>query len=438
MKINISMEVILLYDKLSRNKPGKLGLPLDNGGKGNKCVFYIQCKHRQIKVKWALISSFLRIDPNCLYLYVIPGLGSFQETLNLIPLKSKNILKKHKIPVLLSLPSEGFSFKDFEYWLDRIQYEFYKNDWQDVPKYFLFGNLIMEKVWTDHQNSVADLLDKVPYPHIFQIDKQSKFIRTFACNYFEYSTVLHLKNKIDSKQLLDFKLADILDSQRNIDFLNYNRHLRPHRFALVCELHRLGLLENSYYSLIGGENFHIGPHFIDNVLQYIPQDGHFSTKNFFNNYKPINIEFEDSAVNDIFRSDARHYLDTFFSLVTETEVSEDSLFITEKTFKPIANYHPFIIWGSPGTLEFLRSRGYQTFPELFCEDYDKEYDKFKRFDMIVNEIKKFVNLDLDEKRRRFASIVDKLDHNYKNFYSRPDEFKTFVDNMFTTIYQDQR
>ena len=61
------------------------------------------------------------------------------------------------------------------------------------------------------------------------------------------------------------------------------------------------------------------------------------------------------------------YKETFFSLVSETLFGEDkeSLFITEKTFKPIAYRHPFMIVGSMGTLRHLRYLGYETFPEMF-------------------------------------------------------------------------
>ena len=44
-----------------------------------------------------------------------------------------------------------------------------------------------------------------------------------------------------------------------------------------------------------------------------------------------------------------HYLDSYFSIVSESSIT--TRFITEKTYKPIYNLHPFIIIGSARFLE---------------------------------------------------------------------------------------
>ena len=73
-------------------------------------------------------------------------------------------------------------------------------------------------------------------------------------------------------------------------------------------------------------------------------------------------------------------------MISETETSDQCIFITEKTYKPIYTGHPFIIWGNPGTLTYLRSIGYKTFPTLFDESYDNELDPVKRLEMIILQI----------------------------------------------------
>jgi hypothetical protein len=63
------------------------------------------------------------------------------------------------------------------------------------------------------------------------------------------------------------------------------------------------------------------------------------------------------------------YAQTCFSLVSETSVKNE-LFISEKIFKPLAHNHPLIVYGCPGTLEYIRSRGFETFGHRIDESYD--------------------------------------------------------------------
>lgn len=63
------------------------------------------------------------------------------------------------------------------------------------------------------------------------------------------------------------------------------------------------------------------------------------------------------------------YADTAFSMVIESRV-EDRLFVSEKIFKPLRHGHPFMVYGSPGILQYLRDQGFQTFATELDESYD--------------------------------------------------------------------
>jgi hypothetical protein len=92
--------------------------------------------------------------------------------------------------------------------------------------------------------------------------------------------------------------------------------------------------------------------------------------------------------------------------------------LTEKPFRAIVNYHPYIIVGCNGTLEYLKSLGFETFPELFDESYDNEPDMAKRLLMVINEVEKFVNLTFDEKMSRYRMVHDKVLHNREVFFNK--------------------
>ena len=76
------------------------------------------------------------------------------------------------------------------------------------------------------------------------------------------------------------------------------------------------------------------------------------------------------------------YGQTAFSLVAETMV-DTQLFVSEKSFKPLAHGHPFLIFGTAGTLAYLRSLGFETFGHRVDESYDKIINPDKKSEMIL-------------------------------------------------------
>lgn len=114
-------------------------------------------------------------------------------------------------------------------------------------------------------------------------------------------------------------------------------------------------------------------------------------------------EFQRNFVPDWYDS-------THFSLVAETQVNGNNLFVTEKTFKPIAYYHPFLIVGQPGVLKFLKENGFETFENIFNEIYDSEIDFQTRFNIVTDNIKYFSYEPYS------ATTWEKLKHNHARFF----------------------
>jgi hypothetical protein len=103
------------------------------------------------------------------------------------------------------------------------------------------------------------------------------------------------------------------------------------------------------------------------------------------------------------------YNQTYSSLVVETK-QHGSMFITEKTFKPMAFYHPFQIIGVPGTLTELRKLGFETFDNLFDESYDSIEDIGTRIDKIINNLQQIKLIPYDN------LTIEKLHHNQARFF----------------------
>ena len=85
------------------------------------------------------------------------------------------------------------------------------------------------------------------------------------------------------------------------------------------------------------------------------------------------------------------YDHTHFTVVLESIRSweERVCFLTEKTYKPIAFCHPFMLIGAVGGLQLLQEQGFETFANMFDESYDQEDDFDIKMQKIINNIKNF-------------------------------------------------
>ena len=110
------------------------------------------------------------------------------------------------------------------------------------------------------------------------------------------------------------------------------------------------------------------------------------------------------------------HLKSFLNIVTETLYDNDTLFISEKTYKPIYLCQPFIVFGNPFTLNKLHQLGYKTFDKWWDESYDSELDLKKRFDKIVKVIEQISELNVEELMKLKNEMREVLIHNYLNFF----------------------
>lgn len=216
-------------------------------------------------------------------------------------------------------------------------------------------------------------------------------------------------------------------------FLCYNRMPRLHRVKMFTELHKRGLHNDAlisfhdedgalsegrwrevasipHYTSHWGETFH---YFFDNIMPNLEQ---FKLNKTEERWNPV----------DITQDDFDHFHDTYFSVINETlfykddyqyhalcDISPtDSVFLSEKIFKPLACKHPFLVIGVDRTLEHLRKYGYKTFDKWFDESYDLEPDDDKRMEMCVAEIERLSKLSDDEWCTMYKEMVPTLQHNF--------------------------
>jgi hypothetical protein len=124
-------------------------------------------------------------------------------------------------------------------------------------------------------------------------------------------------------------------------------------------------------------------------------------------------------------ADLAEYDKSWFSVATETEMRPRPSRITEKSVKPLANFHPMLVLGNPGSLALIRSYGFETFGDVFDESYDDELDPRRRFDLVYEQVVRLCRME----ERALASIesrlADKLIHNARwGLTTFPSSYRT--------------
>jgi len=178
------------------------------------------------------------------------------------------------------------------------------------------------------------------------------------------------------------------------DFLYLNKGARTHRVKLYDRLLAMGLLENSIHTFIERSP----PKRLDKKYELPGIDPE--------NYPRWG---KDQDLHEL------PYNDTKYSLVAETNDTNDEIFMTEKIWKPIIAQQPFVVHGNYLYLQRLREMGFKTFASHFDESYDLELDKDKRINKIVDTCRDLLTRNWQDIYLQTQSLRQ---HNHDTFFNR--------------------
>lgn len=157
----------------------------------------------------------------------------------------------------------------------------------------------------------------------------------------------------------------------------------------------------------------------------------------FNFYKS-NTAIEDSGFVKckLFNNDwgeiylnSSPYIDTYFSLVTETVFDYPYSFRTEKIWKPVAIGHPFIVASNAGYYRDLHNLGFKTFGNVIDESFDQIENNQDRLKRIVQIVKDLCQQDL-------ASFIKECYNVCKYNQQRLAELRLQVRNDFSQQFAE--
>jgi hypothetical protein len=253
--------------------------------------------------------------------------------------------------------------------------------------------------------------------------------------YLTSNVSCHFKSSPTSRMTLrSFKETE--EKLRKNYFIYKIRRPREHRVALLYKLYSEGLLEKADWSCL--ESFHpYSPSFIKEKYNFSVNE---QSINELMTRMPRTLESEPLATSDNVSgwgdTHANAHLNSYFYVCTESYVESDYESITEKIYKPIINFQPFIFFSFPGALKVLRKIGFKTFSPWINEDYDNEHDLKIRSNLIFNEIQRLCCMNKEELHEWYWSMREVLEHNHTHFlefYKNDSYSLNFVEYLFRRI-----
>jgi hypothetical protein len=116
--------------------------------------------------------------------------------------------------------------------------------------------------------------------------------------------------------------------------------------------------------------------------------------------------------------DINDYEATDIEVVLETLFDDSRLHLTEKSLRPIACGQPFILAGTHGSLEYLRSYGFKTFGDVWDESYDLVEDPAERLTQIAELMKYISNWLPHQRESKMTEARAIADYNRQLFFSQ--------------------
>jgi hypothetical protein len=257
----------------------------------------------------------------------------------------------------------------------------------------------------DVDKIIGGWLDKYNIPKESIVLSSGNYKYKTSYKYIPYSVFEHEMKKLI---LPDDEDIFLKTTKRKMKYLCYNRIGRYHRANLVYQLHLNDLLNDGLVSL--------GTQIDSNVKE--------KSSNFFKSL-PLSFDDTDLDQNQAYKIIRDDFKNSYVSIVTETAYDNNVFFPTEKIYKAIVCYHPFIVVSGKHFLKSMKEFGYKTFSKWFDESYDNEESIDVRIKMIVGEIKKICDMTHEQLTSMIIEMIPVLKHNKKVFLERINslEFK---------------
>lgn len=212
--------------------------------------------------------------------------------------------------------------------------------------------------------------------------------------------------------------SQILNSENSFNkkFLCLMGNRAWHKYWILQKIYDMELYPMSYLSFLDRYKSATNPYHYNDFKEKYSGNTDF-VDDIYNNKKVIEL---DKTKEEITKNDNSHaewiYKDTSISLVAETDAnsSKNALFVTEKTYKPLANCH-FAIWiAHPGVVQFVRNLGFDVFDDIIDHRYDTIDNDTERFAYALQSLKSFL-YNIPQNSHKRQELNQRLKNNQEKF-----------------------
>ena len=251
----------------------------------------------------------------------------------------------------------------------------------------------------------------------------------------------YFSNIVEYMENLDAAAHNVQTQHKPYDFLFLNGRLRPHRKYLIDAMREQGLLDRALWTNLGN---HVEMTWtsalqtqLDEPIRLLPPQYEIdravpnmdTVPTGFIKHHLFGNTWGDAIVNPL------AYVDTCFSVVTETIFDYPYTFRTEKIWKPMIMCHPFVAAANTGYYRDLHSAGFQTFEHLIDETFDSIDDSTDRANRIVdvvadicyNGAASFLEAAQDVCKYNYQHLCE---HNARERAELPDRLTQYINERF--------
>jgi len=347
-----------------------------------------------------------------------------------------NVINAKKI-VILNCDAEGWPIevnKPLQN-LHNAMHSFYA----DVPSrlrrlregiLFVSGNLVE----IDSYKKWCESIDSIEYVNIIELMGWDQAVATHRLN---YNT--NVKPYLVDENIEQFinKRKKILPERVTRFFTNLSRRTRIPRTYLSYKFHQL---PQHWHQLSHDDITKQGSY-----LDELKETGCSNYKQVFSYMKqntPFIADTTDFDTNYAETLNEDLHLESYFSVVSETYQKNwngNSMFLSEKTFKPMLLGMPFLIYGQQGCNHYLKKLGYNLYEDLFDYSFDRISDDYERADALHDEVVRVCKMLDDmvaEERFDWAFKSEHIMRRNINSMLRPKDLGQIINHpYFDDVYE---
>ena len=352
--------------------------------------------------------------------------GRKQDLFRQLPRKQLSRLQKHKrCYFIFDVSLEGYS---------NNHHAFFKSLYSSARK-FQIPNRKIIYITSNHydKNFHDDFVKK------YNIQETIKIVTVIEFALASTATWRNSRNKTN----IDGTINNFVNTHTDKIFLSLSRRSRQERVYLHYLLWNKGVADRGLISQarVDPDGGRIGE--IMHVLKGFGVSDEKSIENFCK-VLPLTADTNDFSINYANYQNKELADQVMFEIVGETlqnDMNKTSLFYSEKTFKPMLNMCPFLVWGQPHINKTLEEHGFKLYTKLFDYSFDSIEDTVERAHAIADQVKelsaKLSTMTPEQKLEGRFLEKETLEHNFDAVLSYQQRYcKPIFKNLIKQILEE--